>query len=132
MKVACKYVEVLLAFCRLPAALSRGFNSSFTSARMYPDRCKPLVPAVVGQVTLGVPFIKRPLCYHRNIMKVTFTFLLTFTYLILLTSSYLLSLTYSHLLTSSYLLSLTYLLTFTYLLSVTYSHLLTVVVYPLP
>ena len=53
MKAACKYVEVLLAF---------------TSARMYPDRCRPLVPAVVGQVMLVVPFIKRPLCFHGNII----------------------------------------------------------------
>ena len=60
MKASCKYVEVLLAFTGYPAALSRGFNSSFTLARMYPDRCIPLVPAVVGQVMLGVPFIKRP------------------------------------------------------------------------
>ena len=55
-------------FCRLPAALSRGFNSSFTSARMYPNRCRPLVLAVVGQVMLGVPFFKCPLCYNSNII----------------------------------------------------------------
>ena len=55
-------------FCRLPVALSWGFNNSFTSARVYPDRCRPLFPAVVGLVMLGVPFIKRPLCYHSNII----------------------------------------------------------------
>ena len=68
MKTACKYVEVLLAFAGYQQHSLGGFNSSFTSARMYPDRCRPLVPAVVGQVMLGVPFIKRPLCYHSNII----------------------------------------------------------------
>ena len=66
MKAACKYVE--MCFCRLPAALSRGFISSFTSARMYPDRCRPIVPAVVGQVMLGVQFMKLLLFYHSNII----------------------------------------------------------------
>ena len=67
MKATCKYVEVLLAFAGYQQH-SRGFNSSFTSARMYPDIYRPLVPAVVGQVMLGVPFIKHPLCYHSNII----------------------------------------------------------------
>ena len=44
------------------------FYSSLTSARMYPDRCRPLIPAVVGQVVFGVPFINLPLCYHSNII----------------------------------------------------------------
>ena len=43
-KVACKYVDVLLAFA--------GY----------------LVPVVVGHVMLEVPFIKHPLCYDCNII----------------------------------------------------------------
>ena len=68
MKAACKYVEVLLAFAGYQQHCLRGFNSSFTLEIMYPERCRVLVPAVVGQVMLGVPFIKRPLCYHSNII----------------------------------------------------------------
>ena len=64
MKAVCKYVEMLLVF----AGYKQHSLEGFTSARMYPDRCRPLVPAVVGQVMLGVPFIKRPLCYHSNII----------------------------------------------------------------
>ena len=69
MKAACKYVEVLLAFAGYQQHSLGGLTVVLlTSARMYPDRCRPLVPAVVGQVMLGVPFIKRPLCYHSNII----------------------------------------------------------------
>ena len=66
----CNVVHVIKCCLLLQVTSSTlsGFNSSFTSARMYPDRCRPLVPAVVGQVMLGVPFIKRPLCYHSNII----------------------------------------------------------------
>ena len=57
------YVEVLLAFPGYQPHPLGGSNSSFSSVKMYPDRCRPLVPEVVGQVMLGVPFIKRPLYY---------------------------------------------------------------------
>ena len=30
-------------------------GGSFTSVIMYPDRCRPLAPEVVGQMMLGVP-----------------------------------------------------------------------------
>ena len=53
MKTACKYVEVLYAFA--------GFQQYSLSARMYLDLCRPLVPAVVCQVMLRVPFIRRHL-----------------------------------------------------------------------
>ena len=59
IKAACKYVEVLLAFAGYqPYSLDS--NGSFTSARIYPARCRLLVYAMVGQVMLGVQFTKHP------------------------------------------------------------------------
>ena len=60
MKAACKYVEGLPAFAGYQQHSLGGLTVVLTSARMYPDRCRPLVPAVVGQVMLDVPVIKRP------------------------------------------------------------------------
>ena len=68
MKAVCKYVEVLLAFAGYLQHSLGGLTVVLHRPRMYPDRCRPLVPAVVGQVMLGVPFIKLPLCYHSNII----------------------------------------------------------------
>ena len=64
-------------FFMLPAAVSRGSNCSFTSARMYPDRCRPLVPAGPSTVYLSVADIVNPdlFCCRHGFVSTSPTFM---------------------------------------------------------
>ena len=60
MEAAIKKCRSAAGFCKLLAALSRGTNRDFISARTCQDRRKLFVPAVASREILGVPYINRP------------------------------------------------------------------------